>query len=95
MRPSEALSQHRHAVLEIIGRYSVVNPRVFGSVVKGADTESSDLDLLVDALPGTGLGLFKLQAELEDRLGVEVEVLTPECLHRAFRDKVLAEAIPL
>jgi uncharacterized protein len=58
---------------------------VFGSVLHGNDKDGSDLDLLVDALPGTGLSLFKMQGELTDQLGVEVEVLTPECLHRLFR----------
>jgi uncharacterized protein len=95
MRPSQALEQKYQTVLEIISRYSVLNPRVFGSVLHGTDHDGSDLDLLVDALPGTGLGLFKLQAELQDQLGVEVEVLTPECLHRFFRDKVISEAKPL
>jgi uncharacterized protein len=95
MRPSIALKNKRAEVLEIISRYSVANPRVFGSVLHGTDKEGSDLDILVDALPGTGLGLFKLQGELEDALGVQVEVSTPGCLHRFFRSKVIAEAVPL
>ena len=31
------------------------NPRVFGAVLHGRDTERSDLDILVDPLPGTTL----------------------------------------
>jgi predicted nucleotidyltransferase len=53
MRPSQALSQHRDAVCLAAARYRVVNPRVFGSAVRGEDQEGSDLDLLVDTLPGT------------------------------------------
>lgn len=95
MKPSIALATKRPEVLEAIGRYSVRNPRVFGSVLHGTDNDASDLDILVDALPGTGLSLFKLQGELEDILGVEVEVLTPACLHHHFRHSVLSEARPL
>ena len=95
MRPSIALKNKREEVLEIISRYTVANPRVFGSVLHGTDTEGSDLDILVDVLPGTGLGIFKLEAELESTLGVAVEVMTPDCLHRFFRTKVMAEALPL
>jgi uncharacterized protein len=95
MRPSIALANKRAEVLEIISRYTVENPRVFGSVLHGTDKEGSDLDILLDVLPGLGLGLFKLEAELESTLGVEVEVMTPQCLHRFFRKKIMAEASPL
>ena len=47
MRPSEALAKHRNAIVEILGRYPVSNPRVFGSVARGEDTEESDLDIIV------------------------------------------------
>jgi predicted nucleotidyltransferase len=69
---------------------------VFGSVLNDADIEGSDLDLLVDALPGTTLfDIGGLQVELEDLLGVSVDVLTPEDLPQKFRARVLAEARPV
>ncbi len=78
------------------GRFRAANPRVFGSVVRGTDTEGSDLDLLVDALPGATLfDLGGLQIELEELLGVPVELLTPKDLPVKIRDKVLAEAKPV
>ena len=96
MRPSQALSQHRDAVCKAAQRYRVSNPRVFGSVLKGADTEGSDLDLLVDPLPGTTLfDLGGLQDELEQLMGVHVDVLTPKDLPLKFREQVLAEARPV
>jgi predicted nucleotidyltransferase len=68
---------------------------VFGSVLHDADTENSDLDLLVDALPGaTLLDLGGLQVELEHLLGIRVDVRTPEDLPMTFRDAVVAEAVP-
>jgi predicted nucleotidyltransferase len=42
----------RSAVREAVGRFRAANPRVFGSVLHGTDRDGSDLDLLVDALPG-------------------------------------------
>ena len=96
MKPSTALESKRELVKAAILRYRTVNPRIFGSVLHGLDQDGSDLDLLVDALPGTTLlDLGGLQVELEDLLGVSVEVLTPSDLPVKFRDKVLAEAIPL
>lgn len=62
----------------------------------GTDAEGSDLDLLVDALPGATLfDLGALQVELEDLLGVPVDLLTPADLPQKFRDQVLREACPV
>ncbi len=87
---------NRAAVREAVGRYRAVNPRVFGSVLHDMDTENSDLDLLVDALPGATLfDLGALQVELEHLLGIRVDVRTPEDLPMTFRDAVVDEAVPV
>ena len=96
MRPSQALSQHREAVCLAAARYRVANPRVFGSALYGNDREGSDLDLLVDPLPGTTLfDLGGLQDELQELLGVSVDVLTLQDLPAKFRDIVAQEARPV
>jgi len=83
-------------VRQVALRYKTVNPRVFGSIVHGNDEDGSDLDLLVDPLPGTTLfDLGGLQVELETMLGVPVDVLTPGDLPLKFRSQVLAEARPI
>ncbi len=96
MRPSLMLDLKRIAVREAASRFRVANPRVFGSVLHGTDRDDSDLDLLVDALPGaTLLDLGDLQDELQSLLGVHVDVLTPGDLPPKFRAKVLAQAQPI
>ncbi|MCF3947919.1 nucleotidyltransferase family protein [Acidiphilium sp. AL] len=96
MKPSIALHHKRAAVSEAASRFRAANPRVFGSVLHGTDHEDSDLDLLVDALPGATLfDLGGLQAELEDLLGVPVDLLTPGDLPPRIREIVLAEASPV
>lgn len=96
MRPSAALDRKRNAVRELTRRFHTENPRVFGSVLHGTDRDGSDLDLLVDALPGTTLfDLGALQVELEELLGVSVDVLTPGDLPLRFRSHVLATARPV
>lgn len=78
------------------GRFRTVNPRVFGSVLHGADRDGSDLDLLVDALPGGALcALGGLQDELETPLGIRVDLLTPNDPPPKVRLKVLSEARPV
>jgi len=96
MKPSAALELKRTAVREAAGRFRAANPRVFGSVLHGTDADGSDLDLLVDALPGATLfDLGGLQVELEELLGVSVDLRTPADLPRKFREQVLAEARPV
>ena len=96
MRPSEALNQHRDAICLAAARYRVANPRVFGSTMRGDDRDGSDLDLLVDTLPGTTLfDLGGLQDELQELLGVSVDVLTLKDLPAKFRDNVAQEARPV
>jgi uncharacterized protein len=96
MKPSIALAYHREKIQQLVLRFNTNNPRVFGSVVYGKDKEGSDLDLLVDVLPNTTLfDLGGLQIELEELLGVSVDVLTPGDLSPKFREQVLAEARPV
>ena len=67
-----------------------------GSVLRGRDTESSDLDILVDPLPGATLfDLGGLQIALQELLGVPVDLLTPGGLPHRARERVLREAVPV
>lgn len=96
MRPSEALALHRIALRELMRRYGFAQPRVFGSVLTQADTEESDLDLLVEPVRGTTLfTLAGLEDEARQLTGVRVSVLTPGFLSPKFRDEVLQRAEPL
>lgn len=96
MKPSAVLAMKTTAVRDTVARFRASNPRVFGSVLHGTDEEDSDLDLLVDALPGATLfDLGALQSELEELLGLRVDVLTSQDLPANFRVQVLREARPL
>lgn len=96
MRPSEILPQHRDAIRRMVLESGMANPRVFGSAASGQDREDSDLDLLVDPSPETSLlDLAKLQLEIEGAIGVKIDLLTPQALPSSFRDRVLAEAVPV
>ena len=95
-RPSEVLRENRELIRNIALLHRTENLRVFGSVLSGEDTETSDLDLLVDPLPGaTLLDLGAIQIELEESLGISVDVLTPGDLPIKFRAQILSEARPV
>jgi uncharacterized protein len=96
MRPSLLLSQHRSAIRQVVAAHRARNPRVFGSVAHGEDSEGSDLDLLVD--PQDEMSLFDLGAiiaELNELLGIRVDVATPAALPEPMRQRVLRDAVPI
>ena len=95
-RPSAALIAGRAAVKRALAQFGLANPRVFGSVARGEDTEASDLDLLVDARHGVSLlDLVKAKHAIEDVLRVPVDLVTLDDLPEAYRAAALAEAVPL
>jgi predicted nucleotidyltransferase len=67
---------------------------LFGSVLRDDFTDESDVDVLVEFAPGhtPGLAFFTIQDELSEILGRQVDLNTPECLSKYFRDEVLQEA---
>lgn len=96
MKPSEALRFHRDDIRRVVEQNHTRNPRVFGSVLQGKDTEDSDLDLLVDPTPDTTLlDIARIQNRLQKLLGVTVDVLTPKALPEKIRARVIAEALPV
>ena len=87
---------HRAELRQLVSRYGLSHPRVFGSVLSGTDADDSDLDLLVDPAESTSLlTIAGLKIDAEELLGVPVSVLTPNGLPPKFRNQVLQQARPL
>ena len=93
MKPSIAYQRHREAIRQIVERHHAKNPRIFGSVLHGQDTDKSDLDILVDTTSDTSLfDVGAIREELIELLGVEVDVLTPGALPDRWKREVLNKA---
>ena len=96
MRPSKALQTHREQIRSVVLAHRATNVRVFGSVVRGEDTDTSDLDLLIDPTPETSLmDIGAIRFELKTLLGINVDILTPNSLPDTFREQILRESIPV
>src|SRR5437773_5665349 len=84
------------AVARVCHKYGVARLSLFGSVLRSDfDPARSDIDVLVDFLPGEHKGLFKLlemQRALGELLGRKVDLITPGSLSKYFRSDVLASA---
>lgn len=78
-RPSVVLERHRARVRAIVAKHRGHEPRVFGSVARGTDTSSSDVDLLVRFDPGTSIfDVVGLARELEELLGTRVDIASED-----------------
>ncbi len=93
---SGLLKKHRVEILDLARRHGAGNVRVFGSMARGEDNESSDLDLLVTLAEGRSLlDLIGLKQDLEDLVHRPVDVVTERALSPYLRERVLTDCIPL
>lgn len=67
---------------------------IFGSVARGTASASSDIDILVEFRQPIGLFEFiRFKILLEQWTGKTVDLVTPDALHPALRQRILDEAI--
>jgi predicted nucleotidyltransferase len=96
MEVAELVRMKRAESLRIAARHGARNVRMFGSAARGETREGSDLDLVVDAGPETSpwfpAGLI---LDLEELLGLKVDVVTEESIYWLLRRRILKEAVPL
>lgn len=98
MKPSVSFEQHRQEIEQILERHPMIsNVRVFGSVARGEDKEGSDLDLYVDAAPGTTLfDLGGFREDIIEILGVSVDIITSgPHVRKSMMENLNADARPL
>jgi hypothetical protein len=92
----QELQAKRDEILRIASRHSAKNVRVFGSVVRGEETDESDVDFLVDFDPGhTLFDRAGLLDDLQALLGRKVDVVTPAGIYWILKRRILKEARPL
>jgi predicted nucleotidyltransferase len=87
----------RDRLAELCRRHDIARLALFGSAARGQLGPESDIDLLVEFVPGRRVGLrfITVQEELEALLGRKVDLNTRAFLSPYFRDRVEAEALPL
>jgi predicted nucleotidyltransferase len=87
---SRLLRENRMALDEL----GVKSLALFGSVARGEASPDSDVDLLVEFSVPVGLFEFvRLKLRLEQILGCEVDLVTPDALRPTMKDDILQEAV--
>lgn len=83
-------------IAEILLKHGVKRASFFGSLARGDAEEKSDIDILVDlAADKSLLDLVSIKLEIEDLLGISVDVLTYKSLLPAIKESVLKEQLPI
>ncbi|WP_260980985.1 nucleotidyltransferase family protein [Curtobacterium pusillum] len=96
MRPSIPLVLFADEILREAARWNLQHVRVFGSTVRGQDTDTSDIDLLVALTPATSLfDLGGFAQAVESLTGFTVDILTDDLAGDEHFRHVLDEAVPL
>lgn len=92
----ELVHANATAVERICARHGARRPRVFGSAARGQDTASSDIDVMVDLDQDADLlSLVRLERDLGELLGVDVDVVPRSAMAEGMRRAADAEAVPV
>jgi predicted nucleotidyltransferase len=95
---SPRISIDRDAISAFCRRHHIARLALFGSVLRDDFHADSDVDVLVEFLPGhvPGLDFITIERELSLLLqGRRVDMVTPKFLNARIRDQVLTSAEPL
>ena len=80
----------------VLMQYPVKRAAFFGSAARGDMSEQSDIDMLIELLPGSrGLDFFGLRVDLEEAFGCPVDLITWNALSKSkpvFKKTVESEA---
>ncbi len=96
MNPEQLLKEKRQAVMALAVKHGARNVRIFGSVARGESGTESDIDLLVKMEEGRSLlDLSALTMDLQDLLGLKVDVVSEDGLYWLLRRRILREARPI
>lgn len=86
MSRDQILASLRQALPELRSRYGLKDLSLFGSVARDEAGPQSDVDVLVTyAEPVTLRAFMGLKTELERRLGMPVDLLTPGAIKSRLR----------
>lgn len=81
---------------ELKKKYPIKYIGVFGSYVRGEQSASSDLDILVEFNGSiTLLGYARLENELSDKLGIKVDLVSKTALKPRIGKHILSEVVEI
>ncbi len=88
------LLEVKQKIVPVLLRNGVAHTGIFGSFVRGERKKDSDIDILVEFKGRKSLfDLAGLEIELEDLLGIKVDLLTYNSIHPLLKDRIMKEEV--
>ena len=82
--------------IPVLKRHGVARAALFGSVARGEDTETSDVDILVETPKEYGLFEFAgIKLDLEEALGKKVDLIDYRAIKSRIRANILNSLVPI
>lgn len=90
------IEQIQSLVHPVLKKYMITRAHIFGSYARNEQTNASDLDILIDAPRSVSLlDIVGLQQDLEDALGIKVDVVTERSLYPEMRTSIFKHIVSL
>jgi len=92
MEPYIDIEQRLIALRPFLAKnYKVKNIGVFGSFANGTQSESSDLDILIDLEEPLGWKFFELKDFLESEFNRPVDLVTQKAMKKQLKENILSQ----
>lgn len=85
-----SLAQYKPHLLQ---NYPIQSLAIFGSFVRNEQTEQSDLDLMVEFNDNVGIRFIDLADELEDFLGLKVDLVSRKGVKDRYFETIKSELV--
>jgi predicted nucleotidyltransferase len=92
----KSLDEYQKLILPILNRYAIKRAAIFGSIAKGSENVSSDMDLLIE--PGQGFTMFnmlRLEEEISELIKRKVDLVEYSALKPSIKNEVLLSAVTI
>jgi len=90
------MDKYTAKIIRVLKKYGVVRASLFGSVITGKMTDSSDIDILVKMpLKATLFDMLGIKVDLEEKLGRKVDVIEYEGIKPTFRKEILSHQVTI
>jgi predicted nucleotidyltransferase len=94
MKPQDGIRQTLKKFKPILkDRFKVKEIGIFGSYVRGEESEESDIDILVEFSEPIGWEFIDVKEFLEEILGREVDLVTVKALKPQIKESIMKEVV--
>jgi len=89
------LKELKPKIRRILKKHGIVRAGIFGSYARGEQKKNSDIDILVQVPRPMGFEFIGIELELEDKLGMKVDLLTYKSIHPPLKKYILFDEVKI